>query len=91
MPNKYLKDTKFIYIGVFCENCQYSLKYYFTIETSIKAGDSQLFHLKKGDIKIVKIDSKLDSTTDFIQIETFNLRMSDYNINVEIGTLFSKI
>jgi hypothetical protein len=85
LPAKYLQGGKKVYIGVFCKECQYNLKYSFTSETKLKLGETTMFHLKKGDSKI--FDLTLTNSNDFkeyINIVSFNLRMTKYSMKVQI-------
>ena len=85
LPANYLTAGQKVYLGVLCKDCEYNIKYSFTTETKLKLGQSLLFHLKKGD-RIV-FDLTLTSPQefkDYINISTFNLRMSKYNMKVNI-------
>lgn len=85
LPASYLKPNQKVYLGVLCQSCEYELMYTFAKETKLKLGQNILFHLKKGD-KLV-FDLTLSAPNDFkdyINISTFNLRMSKYSMKVNI-------
>jgi len=85
LPAKYLKPERKVYLGVFCKNCEYSLKYLFASETKIKLGETTMFHLKKGDSKVFDLTfSDAAEFKDYVNISSFNMRMSKYSMNVQI-------
>jgi hypothetical protein len=49
----------------------------------LKDGESSLLHLKKGDEVIFKLDETFKVETNYINISSFNLKMSKYEMNVE--------
>lgn len=85
LPAKYLQPSNSVYIGIFCENCEYNLKYSFKKETALKLGETNMFHLKAGDSKI--FDLNISNTSDYkeyINISSFNLRQTQYEMKVQI-------
>jgi hypothetical protein len=70
---------------VLCEECNFSLKATYIQEEQLKDGQNKLFHLKSGDKKVFILDEFFESEKEWIQISSFNLRMSKYSMNVEIA------
>lgn len=85
LPAKYIEPSKTVFIGVFCKNCEYSVKYTFEKETSLKLGAMNLFHLKAGDSKVFDL-TITDATEfkDYINISSLNLKQTKYEMKVEI-------
>lgn len=86
VPNKYLmnaKDTK-VYFGVYCTNCEYNLRAFYVKEEVLKDGQSKLFHLKAGDKKVFVLEEFFEAEKNWIQISSFNLKMTNYKMNVDI-------
>lgn len=85
LPAKYLQPGKTVYVGVFCKNCSYNLKYLFAKETSLKLGETTMFHLKAGDSKVFDITLRETADfKDFVNISAFNLRMTKFSMKVQI-------
>ena len=80
VPSKYLKKNEKMYVGVFCKDCEYELKYNYADESSLKLGQTALFHLKAGDSKIFNL--KVKEEGKYININSFNLRQSKYSMIV---------
>jgi hypothetical protein len=49
----------------------------------LKDGETSLLHLKKGDEVIFRLDDSFKSEKNYINISSFNLKMSNYEMNVE--------
>jgi hypothetical protein len=49
----------------------------------LKDGETVLLHLKKGDEVIFRLDDSFKSEKNYINISSFNLKMSNYEMNVE--------
>ncbi len=49
----------------------------------MKDGETNLLHLKKGDEVIFKLDDSFKNEKNYINISSFNLKMSKYEMNVE--------
>jgi len=47
-------------------------------------GDTKLFHLKQGDKKVFMFKPDENKIVDFVNIISFNLKMTTYNMNVDI-------
>jgi hypothetical protein len=84
VPNKYLSPSQTVYIGVLCEECDFSLKASYLKEEMLKDGESKLFHLKAGDNKLFKLDEFFQAEKESIQISSFNMRMKSYKMAVQI-------
>lgn len=84
VPNKYLSDIPKLYIGVICENCNFNLKTSYIKEEPLFNGENKLFHLKAGDRKVFILDDHFHNESKWISINSFNLRQSNYKMNVEI-------
>lgn len=85
LPANHLEPGKKVYIGVFCKDCEYTLKYLFKKETSIQLGQNTLFHLKAGDSKVFTLTvSNPLNFKDYISISSFNLKQTNYEMKVEI-------
>ena len=84
IPNKYLSKEQKVYIGILCEDCEYSLKASFVNEEILKDGENKLFHLKAGDTKIFKLEEFFQAEEESIKISSFNLKMSKYKMEVKI-------
>jgi hypothetical protein len=50
----------------------------------LKDGESKLFHLKAGDKKIFVLDEFFNAEKEKIQISSFNYKMTNYKMNVEV-------
>lgn len=85
LPAKYLHSEQKVYLGVYCKNCDYKIRYLFANETPLKLGETTLFHLKAGDSKVFDLNiSNSSEFKDYINISSFNLRMTKYDMKVEI-------
>ena len=84
VPNKYLSKSSKIYIGVLCEECNFELKTSYVKEEPLLNGENKLFHLKAGDRKVFILDEQFHKESNWVSINSFNLRMSGFKMNVEI-------
>jgi hypothetical protein len=50
----------------------------------LKDGESNLFHLKAGDSKLFKLDESFLTEKNWIQVTSFNLKMTTYQMNLRI-------
>jgi hypothetical protein len=69
---------------VICDKCQFNLNAYFINEPILKDGERQIFHLKGGDKLVYKLDKSFRNEKDFININSFNLRMTPYKMEVQM-------
>jgi hypothetical protein len=53
-------------------------------EQQLKDGESNLFHLKSGDSKVFKLNQSFLTEKSWIQVSSFNLKMTPYQMNVRI-------
>ena len=67
-----------------CDKCQFNLNAYFINEPILKDGERQIFHLKGGDKLVYKLDKSFRNEKDFININSFNLRMTPYKMEVQM-------
>jgi len=86
VPSKYLNNLKKLYIGVICNSCHYSLKLSIVEEEALVEGQTNLFHLKKGDTKVFNFKPR-NLNFENLQITAFNLKKSNYDMKAEIGIL----
>ena len=91
LPAKYIRPNSKIYLGIFCKDCEYNLKYNFSEVSTFNLGDSKIFHLKASDSKVFEL--KISSASDFkdyINISSFNLRMAKSSMKIQILSSESK-
>jgi hypothetical protein len=84
VPNKYLQDGSTVYVGVLCDQCEFSLKASYVKEETLKDAESKLFHLKSGDRKVFILDEFFQVEKDSITISAFNLKVSQFKMTVDI-------
>jgi hypothetical protein len=84
IPSNKINDLKVLFVGVACDNCQFTLSASFVNESILKDGENQVFHLRKGDKVIFKLDDSFNLEKKQIKINSFNMRMTPYNMEVEM-------
>ncbi len=84
IPNKYILNTSTVYIGIICEECSLRIKASYIQEETLQDGENRLFHLRAGDKKVFNLDEFFQAEKDWIQITSLNLKMSKYDMRVEI-------
>jgi hypothetical protein len=85
-----LKTLKTIYVGVLCNECKFTLKLSLVQSESLKEGQTKLFHLKKGDSKTFTF-KPISVDLEYLQISSFNLKMSKYEMKAELGNILTLI
>jgi len=84
IPSNKLTGVTHLFVGVVCDNCKFNIKAYYINEPILKDGESQIFHLKEGDKFIFKLDKSFKTEKDLININSFNMRMTPYKMQVEM-------
>lgn len=73
-----------MFLGVVCHDCKFNLNAHFINEPVLKDGENQLFHLKQGDKFIFKLDKTFKLEKELININSFNMRMTPYKMEVKM-------
>ena len=79
-----MKNSKEIFIAVFCNDCDFSVSAMYVKDQTLKDGVSNLFHLKAGDTKVFKLNESFARERNWIQVTSFNLKMTPYQMNLKI-------
>ena len=87
IPRKSIKQDEKLYLGVKCDYCKVTLALTYTRYELLQEGEQKIFHLNKGDEKVFIFQS-FNKNIEFVNIKSFNLKMTDYAMEVELGTFF---